>query len=376
MSTVADARSSELIEQLYASVGHSGALRESMLGVSRALGAEAAAVQEYDLTLRKGRGMGLLKVSEGFLRRYVEHYSSLNVWMINGRDRVRPGGVLLSHEMYPENRLEDTEWYTDFLRGEELFHSCGVVLGVDHGVSTSATFLRAKRGGRFNPREVRVLRALAPHLRRVFALHRQVLTASIQSEDAKHVLDHLPVGVIIVDSAMRVESANRRGRDILSEASGLRIEGERLVAPAEQDRALRALVAAALGLPPGRPSVLRIDRAFGGAFEVSANPVPGVATFWGTGVARAAVFVHDQQGDQTLSPAALEVLYEMTPAEARLAALLVGGEELKAAAETLKVSLNTVRTQLRSIFAKTGTRRQSELVQRLLSSPARFQKVG
>jgi len=40
----------------------------------------------------------------------------------------------------------------------------------------------------------------------------------------------------------------------------------------------------------------------------------------------------------------------------------------------LGVSMNTVRTQLRSIFRKTDTSRQSELVHRRLTSPARFQR--
>jgi DNA-binding CsgD family transcriptional regulator len=56
----------------------------------------------------------------------------------------------------------------------------------------------------------------------------------------------------------------------------------------------------------------------------------------------------------------------------RLAERIVAGEELPAAARTLGVSVNTVRTQLQRIFDKIGVRSQPALVRVLLSiaSPA------
>lgn len=58
----------------------------------------------------------------------------------------------------------------------------------------------------------------------------------------------------------------------------------------------------------------------------------------------------------------LEQIFSLTPAEARLTLLLVGGTTLNEAAETLRVSVATVPTQLKSVFEKTHTHRQAELV--------------
>jgi DNA-binding CsgD family transcriptional regulator len=52
--------------------------------------------------------------------------------------------------------------------------------------------------------------------------------------------------------------------------------------------------------------------------------------------------------------------------------LLAGGIDPKEAAAQLEVALSTVRSQLKSIFAKTDTSRQSELVRLLLLGPARL----
>ena len=54
--------------------------------------------------------------------------------------------------------------------------------------------------------------------------------------------------------------------------------------------------------------------------------------------------------------------YSLTAAEARLAAHLTGGETIAQLSEALGISLAAARNQLRSLFAKTGTHRQVELV--------------
>ncbi|MCE9521753.1 MAG: alpha/beta fold hydrolase [Alphaproteobacteria bacterium] len=61
----------------------------------------------------------------------------------------------------------------------------------------------------------------------------------------------------------------------------------------------------------------------------------------------------------------------LTAAEARLAAKLVQGLQLSECAASLGISTHTARTQLKNIFAKTGTKRQSELL-RLLTNAASF----
>ncbi|WP_336488127.1 helix-turn-helix transcriptional regulator [Methylobacterium nigriterrae] len=60
--------------------------------------------------------------------------------------------------------------------------------------------------------------------------------------------------------------------------------------------------------------------------------------------------------------AALERIFGLTPAEARLAVLLAGGATTAEAARMQGVSIATVRTQLGAIFAKTRTNRQADLV--------------
>jgi DNA-binding CsgD family transcriptional regulator len=71
-------------------------------------------------------------------------------------------------------------------------------------------------------------------------------------------------------------------------------------------------------------------------------------------------------------PSVLAAVFGLTPAEARLASVMATGANPELAADQLLVSRETVRNQLKALFAKTATHRQAELVallSKLLSSP-------
>lgn len=72
---------------------------------------------------------------------------------------------------------------------------------------------------------------------------------------------------------------------------------------------------------------------------------------------------------KTLDAPVLKQLFGLTQAEARVAHLIGGGLALPQIAEVLNVSTETVRSQAKAIFNKTGTCRQAELVM-LLSNAA------
>jgi DNA-binding CsgD family transcriptional regulator len=75
----------------------------------------------------------------------------------------------------------------------------------------------------------------------------------------------------------------------------------------------------------------------------------------------ALVVVTRSNGD-CAGPELIQSLFDLTPTEAAVASRLSRGETVDQIALSTKKSVLTIRTQLKSILAKTGTRRQSELV--------------
>jgi DNA-binding CsgD family transcriptional regulator len=69
----------------------------------------------------------------------------------------------------------------------------------------------------------------------------------------------------------------------------------------------------------------------------------------------------------------LEQVFGLTPAECKVACLLAAGDSLTEISKALNIGIGTVRTQLKSIFMKTATRRQGQLIA-LLSHLAHVQR--
>ena len=84
----------------------------------------------------------------------------------------------------------------------------------------------------------------------------------------------------------------------------------------------------------------------------------------------AAIFISNPDHSKPSLAKALRQLYGLTQAEAEVLKNIADGMPLSAITETRRVSMNTARTQLKSIMQKTGTKRQAELVRLVYSGPA------
>ena len=84
--------------------------------------------------------------------------------------------------------------------------------------------------------------------------------------------------------------------------------------------------------------------------------------------ALAVLCVSDPQRPQEAPAEWLQRLYGLTPAEARVLEALVAGHNLKGAAAGLGIAYETVRSHMKSIFDKTNTRRQIDVVKLVLST--------
>ena len=79
--------------------------------------------------------------------------------------------------------------------------------------------------------------------------------------------------------------------------------------------------------------------------------------------------VHDPDAAVEVDRDLLAGLFDLTPAEARITALLCQGHRPTDIAAMSRVALGTVRTQLKAVFSKTGTSRQAELVRLVTALP-------
>jgi DNA-binding CsgD family transcriptional regulator len=234
------------------------------------------------------------------------------------------------------------------------------------------------RAGRrpFDEADLALCRTLLPHLTRAMRIFVQYAQAYRERAVYQTVIDRIGVGVALVDAKSAIMATNAIGREILAGDSGLRVVHGRLTAGASStaaalDDCIRAAAEAQTLPNPDKGWPLALERNENPSpLTLVIHPGPSVQPVNAPLRRSAIVVMRDPDRRASVSAHVVGRLFGLTPAEAALATLMAQGADLDEASEELRISRNTARSQLRSIFMKTNVKRQSELIRMILSSVA------
>ncbi len=180
-------------------------------------------------------------------------------------------------------------------------------------------------------------------------------------------MDNFRIGVIFAGTGGRVLAANRPAHEIFSLKDGLEFRRNflRTALPQETSRLRNSIVTgrAPVFLSLSRPSGKRPLSLLIRSLSQDRNPS---SPDWPVAV----IFVSNPDRRLDVDPAAVMELYALTPAEAAVASLVGAGRPVLESARRLGVQTNTVRVQLKQVYAKTGAHRQSALMYLIMSGPA------
>ena len=225
--------------------------------------------------------------------------------------------------------------------------------------------------------EMRQFALMAPHVRRAVTIGDLFETERRKAAIFAEILDALAHPVLVVSDDMEVLYANAAGEAALRDKSAVSTLRGKLamtwpaannavrLAVSEGHRDEFALGASGIGVPLARsacPSVahvLPLSRR---------DPSARVSQR-----AAAAIFIAEAGSAPLPAMDAIGALFGLTPAEKRVAAQVAEGRTRQEIAETSGVSDGTVKSQLASIFGKSGAsdQRSLELMIRELTPPVR-----
>ncbi|HKU00932.1 MAG TPA: helix-turn-helix transcriptional regulator [Paraburkholderia sp.] len=240
-----------------------------------------------------------------------------------------------------------------------------------------------------------LLERLAPHLVRAVRLSVRRLLP-----DADALTGRVSPPAMLVNASGEILHSNEAAQRLLRATSLVRVRGKRLAfcAPYQarfledvaicearlKNRASGARAAAA------RIRALRIvdnTETVGGEHGRSAPPPGGPEVLYafynvvtpgevaGLRALAALTFYHPRSAP-AVDEQVLATAFELSPAECRIVHLLMDGLTPKEIAAQVSVQYDTVRKQLQSIFQKTATRRQPDLLRLLMNLPARSRSGG
>ena len=178
--------------------------------------------------------------------------------------------------------------------------------------------------------------------------------------------------MLLVDKTGPLRYVNSSGQEALRQSDFLVLrDGSVRPRSLRQEGQLRDALATTLSNDPstmGASTSIRLVDNEGHAAVLVLQALRGQANLPGMPQADAALFLIRGDDKPPVNATRLQMVFGLTPAETRLAEHLVGGKSLAEIGEQLKLSRETLKSQLRSLFAKTDTRRQGELVALLLSA--------
>jgi DNA-binding CsgD family transcriptional regulator/PAS domain-containing protein len=276
----------------------------------------------------------------------------------------------------PRKEFVNGRFYKDVIEPDGQLDYIGMVAlkeGTRYAPFTLATKVE---DGPFSKRSVELVRLLSPHICRSAKISLALELKSLHANMLETTLHTLGAGVFLVTRDGKVLFMNSAAEQQVKRNNGLNIINNRLIpkdvaaarifsssfshVEVSSDQIAHAVASIALPDDEGGfvASLLPLEQGY----RQSLTTGPSPAAF--------AVFVQDPAIAPPIPGEGFARLYGLTQAELRIILSMAPGLGPRDAADILGLSLATVKTHLQKIFAKTGTKRQADLMQLLMRASA------
>ena len=313
--------------------------------------------------------------SERLARAYSDHWWQHDVWLLAAIEQgvFATGTVGIGTDLVTTTVLKRSAFYKDFLLQMPAEHLLvavvadgdGAAAGFEGIPATHISFFRPPGADPFTLTNVDQLTALLPHLQRAFALDCQWRTMQEQLNVFHTSVDSLDFGVAFIDAAGHVRHANSAASALALKLWPDNATGVKDILKLPANLPLKELIrnaatgtGGAVKLQTTQTERHTVCNAVAIAIAV-ANPGVSVA---GTVLSSVLLLMVDSDRRPDAAADFLSKAFLLSKSETRLLPLLIKGLTPSEIAQALDLKLPTVRSQLSSIFAKTNTARQQDLM--------------
>lgn len=297
---------------------------------------------------------------------YIE--DTVSLWGGQARIQAYPlDEPVIASDVTPIREWSRFRYWREILEPRQMIDAAVTPLAREPDLIGYFGLNRHADAGPIRREELDGLRLIMPHMRRAVTISKLFDLKAVEAKTFGAVLDGMACAVLLVDQNLRIVHANSAAEALLAAGDLVHsLQGRLKVSSEIAANALETAVQVAaadeavlgqrgIGIPAkakdGSPAVLHVlplERR-----EVRSGLMQRAV---------AAVFVVDGSGTTYSSDDAVAALYDFTPAESRIFASLCRGKSLDEAATALGIAKSTARTHLLRVFAKTGCKRQAELV--------------
>ena len=291
---------------------------------------------------------------------YAEHYYTIDPTRAVALTTPALNAATV-YETFPK-KVREAHEYFDFARRVDIGDVIGTSTPAAQGRRALVSLQRPVGARGYDAAEKQLFEILATHVALAKRMQWRLGEAWAEKAELEAALGRLALPAFVVDREGSIRHLNAAARTLLGRSAALGVRmGKLRFLDAKLGAAVHAAVRAAAA-EGGRSTALALalGKETGEVLVAPLAPQHAIAAPWQ--VPLALVVVAAGPDDERAIAARLQQVYRLTPAESRIAAALAVGKTVQDVAHAMRVSDATLRTHLRSIFEKTGTRRQAELV--------------
>lgn len=287
----------------------------------------------------------------------------------------RTGEILLLEEVAPREGLERDNFYLEVMKPYGIAQALGMYVAEPGGIECNLGLVAHSESFRFTARHKALMAALRPHVRIALELFSRIQRDESQIGVLTSTLDRLTIATFILDGRGRVLRMNKAAESMIHRGETFRISDRHLAVGGRTDsRKFERIVKEALlaRIESGNNGFVRAFRCADPANEglgILVRTIERERAAPIDATPGAIVYATDPTPGATFEQL-IAALFDLSPSEASLAALLTQGFSLTEAADELGLTESTVRSYSKRIFAKVGVSRQTELVRLILRSVA------
>jgi DNA-binding CsgD family transcriptional regulator len=305
------------------------------------------------------------RADPAYVKTYAEYYHARNPMQMAAHSQP-VGTAVLDSQILDVQRFRSSEFYNEWCRPQGFLSGASINLAASGGWRATVMVTGSDED---HAEKLKLLKVVAPHLCRAFQLNQVMHSSRSLGLGAMAALEHADKAAFVVTREGNARAVNGLAERILGMGDGLFIQNGRLVGGRMADTAAidRAIANCERGLVESSGATFTVTRSAGRSpLDLLCIPFP--ATEWWPGFEQniALIFVTDRDAKLEQQTRRLRQRYGLTAAEAALAWEIARTGGRQSAAASRGVSVATARSQLTSIFDKTGVRRQAELVRLLL----------
>jgi DNA-binding CsgD family transcriptional regulator len=362
----------KLVGQIYESIGDPEALAETIRGMMQV---SRSRVAQFGLLDHAGSWLqaNVVEADQAVLGEYLERFASDDPrvpFLIQ-----HPGRWIPCQQAIPDcSTFERSSLVNEFLDKHDARFALPAFFSVGPRHSAIFSFMRGRKDGHYRAEDVHRLDPFLPHLKRAITLHIRIGRLESTTAQLDALVDRLSAPVFLVDKTGLLLHANTAGLKSLEDARHVMLKCGR-VRPSNptHDSHFQDMMAATLSdrraVPDdGHACTIRLFDRESHSTALVFHSLRGHVTPRGMPAADLVLFLFHPREEQSFDSTRLKVVFGLTDAEMRLAKHLLMGRNLPEIGEELGVGRETLKSQLRSLFAKTDTHRQGELIALLLSS--------